>query len=419
MAQATDPVTGRPATPPTDTTRASDRPAAIADDIRETRAEMSETLDAIGAKLDPSHIADQAKEALTTHARDAGASLMDAVKDSSVLDTIKANPLPAAAVGLSLAWFVSKLGESESERYRRDRYNATGDPYYAPRYFEGGGYRPYPGRYDGGQDPRGYGDGSLASRQRPAPSGPGSGTYTDPASGGDGGLLDKAADALDTAKDKAADLAGDAKDAVTDAASAARDTATDLADAARDHASSAADHASGSAHRTARRAESWLDRQMQSNPLAVGAVALAAGALVGLSIPETDAEHELMGEHADAAKAKALRLAESKADSVQAAAEDLGEEASAKVREVADTVKTKADTVSDKAATKAKEVAGKAKAEAKKTASAAKAEAKESTGTKADASGANTGSTKAPTGSKAAGTSAAGSSGKNPMGKGA
>ena len=200
MDQARDPVTGTPTNPPVDSTRASDDPQAIAGDIRETRAELDETINAIGAKLDPSHLIDEAKDHLTSSARDAGASMLDQVKSSSVLDTVKDNPIPAMAVGLSVAWFLSKIGESESDRYRHDRYLATGDPYYAPR-LRGR----YDDRYDrvyAGDDDRSY--------------------YSD---GGDDSMLD-------TAKDKASDAVDAVKDTATDAADAVKDAASTLGDKA-------------------------------------------------------------------------------------------------------------------------------------------------------------------------------------------
>ena len=341
MDQGRDPVTGTPAAPPVDTTRTSQNPEAIADDIRETRAEMDETIGALGAKLDPSNLADQAKDMFTDQAKDYGSQLMDTVRDSSVLDTVKDNPIPAMAVGLSVAWFLSKLGESEADRHRHERYAATGDPYYAPRrrgYDSGnyGGYAYDP--YTGARYGSGMGDGS-----------------------GDDSLLDKAKDAAGDAVDTVKDKAGDAADAARDAAGSAQRRASDLAGGAGDRAH----RAGGQMQRYERRAGSWLDQQMRSNPLAVGAVALAAGALVGLSIPETDMENDLMGEQADAVKAQANQAAAQKIDQARTVAEDVAETAGAEARKVADDAKQKVKDVADDAKSKAKDVAQDAKSKAK------------------------------------------------------
>ena len=304
MAQATNPVTGRPSSPD----RASETPDDIADDIRTTRSDMGETIDAISAKLDPSNLVDQAKEAFSNSARDAGASLLDAAKDSSVLDTIKANPVPALAVGLSLAWFVSKLGESESDRYRTEQYAATGDPYYAPR--------PQPGA------------------RRPPVYGPGPGAARSSAS------LDGGSSGPDL-KDKATHALGAAKEALTGAAEAVGDRASGLAGTTSGGTHAAPRHGRDGSGQAA----SWLDRQLDQNPLAVGAMALAAGALVGLSVPESRAENKWMGDQADATKAQALRLAEDKAGDAREAAGSVMEEAKTQADALAEGAKQTAEDI--------------------------------------------------------------------------
>ncbi len=289
MAEARDPVARPPAGRPVDVTQTSDDPQAIAADIRETRAEMDETIDALGAKLDPSHLVEEAKGALTSKAHDlvdrasdaisGSGSMSDSLSSSRLVETVKHNPLPAAAVGLSVAWFLSKLGESETNRYRRERYAATGDASYAPR------RDPYGSSSD--RHVRSLSDGSDNES-----------------------LTDKASDAASTAKDKAAGLADRLGDAASDAGDRVSETASHLTREAKDKAHGAVD----SLQHAEQRAESWLDHQMRSNPLSVGAVALAAGALVGLSIPESDAEDRLMGERAGRLKEQAAQVAREKAD---------------------------------------------------------------------------------------------------------
>ena len=385
MDQGTDPVTGRTADAHIDTTRTSNNPRAIADDIRETRAEMDETIDALGAKLDPSHLIDQAKDAFTSSAKDAGTSMMDQLKDSSVLDTIKENPIPAAAVGLSVAWLLSKMGEKETERYRYERYQATGDPYYAPR-------RPrYAGGYAGEQayGGMGYGD-TYAPRTTGAAGAAGYGGTTGYGGGNDESLKDKASDALDTAKDKASDAVDAVQDKASDLASSTKSMASGAADGTRHFADD-----TGRQFRSAQRqAGSWLDHQMTANPLAVGAVALAAGALVGLSIPESDLEHQAFGDQADQVKGQIGNVAADKMDRVRDAAEDVTDEISDKAKSVADEAKAKGQDVADKAADEAKSVADDAKGTADKAAKEAKK--------KASNAGSSSGSGSKPTGGTSA-----------------
>ena len=348
MDQATDPVTGRPAAPPLDSTRGSEDPEAIADDIRETRAEMDETIDALSAKLDPSRLVDQAKDAFTSSARDAGTSMLESFKDSSMLDTIKENPLPAAAVGLSVAWFLSKMGEAESDRYRDEQFRATGDPYYAPRRRMSYGTSRRYAAYD---DDRSYGGLSTGRRF--------------PGGSDDESLADKASGALDTAKDKASDAVDAIQDKASHLADSAREAVSGSADATRDRAR----HAGQEFGRYERQAASWLDRQMTANPLAVGAVALAAGALVGLSVPETDAEHRAFGSQADDVKRQLADVASEKVDTVKSAAQDVAQEVKDKASSVADEAANKGKSVADDATSRAKTVAGEAKATADKATS--------------------------------------------------
>jgi hypothetical protein len=48
-----------------------------------------------------------------------------------------------------------------------------------------------------------------------------------------------------------------------------------------------------------RRARNGFERVMHENPLLVGAAAALVGAAVGLALPETERENELMGEARD------------------------------------------------------------------------------------------------------------------------
>ena len=66
-------------------------------------------------------------------------------------------------------------------------------------------------------------------------------------------------------------------------------------DAASDRAADVAERARDAAYRARNRWESMLD----DNPLALGIAALAAGALIGASLPQTEVENEYLGETRD------------------------------------------------------------------------------------------------------------------------
>lgn len=65
-----------------------------------------------------------------------------------------------------------------------------------------------------------------------------------------------------------------------------------------------------------------LRRAWNANPLLIGAAAAVAGAIVGLSIPETEREHQLMGETRDAMLDTVQETVRDRVDQVQKAASD-------------------------------------------------------------------------------------------------
>jgi uncharacterized protein DUF3618 len=85
------------------------------------------------------------------------------------------------------------------------------------------------------------------------------------------------------------------------------------------------------ARQTTRRAQTQLQRAINENPLFVGAAALAAGAMIGMALPSTESENELMGETRDALVEGAQDMARDAANKVQNAAT----EAARRVQDVA------------------------------------------------------------------------------------
>lgn len=109
-----------------------------------------------------------------------------------------------------------------------------------------------------------------------------------------------------SAYDTVSDTASDAYGAVTDAASGAYDQVTGAANTAYKGVGNVAGRAyeqvgslGSSVKDVAGKAYDQYDHYIEENPLAVGAVAMALGAAVGLSIPATTYESKLMGESRD------------------------------------------------------------------------------------------------------------------------
>jgi hypothetical protein len=70
-----------------------------------------------------------------------------------------------------------------------------------------------------------------------------------------------------------------------------------------------------------RRAKRTFWQTMEENPLAIGAAAAAAGALIGMALPSTEKENELMGETRDRLVQDATSTAQETLHKVQTVAE--------------------------------------------------------------------------------------------------
>jgi hypothetical protein len=104
----------------------------------------------------------------------------------------------------------------------------------------------------------------------------------------------------------------------------ARDRAGETPTQVQDKAGQLADQAQDRVSRLgkqAQRASGGFQRMLQENPLAVGALGVGVGAAVGLAIPETTTEHEVMGGARDTFVEKAQEKAQDAQERVQQVAE--------------------------------------------------------------------------------------------------
>ena len=110
---------------------------------------------------------------------------------------------------------------------------------------------------------------------------------------------------------------GESRYATSSALNQVRGTANDLAhrstEALNNLGSKAKDSASAIGNR--------FGQVMRQNPLAIGAVAVAAGTAVGLALPATRFEHEYIGETSEKVVDKAQEVAREAIDKVQSAAQ--------------------------------------------------------------------------------------------------
>ncbi len=254
-------------------------------EIERTRADMSETVDAIQERLSPENLKEQAKdrvkEATVGRAEQAMSEAGDRAREagSGVVGTIRANPLPAALTGIGLGWlFMNARRQGSSRPSYRGAYGYPPTNEYAPPVHE------YPPRYED------------------------EGTSGPSAAG----------QALGRARDGVGETATQVHDKAGEVAGRAQDRASQLSSQTRNQVSRLGDRAQAQA----RRASNGFQRTLQENPLAVGALAVGVGAAVGLAIPETSKEHEVMGEARDAVVEKAQEKAQDVQQRVQQVAEE-------------------------------------------------------------------------------------------------
>jgi ElaB/YqjD/DUF883 family membrane-anchored ribosome-binding protein len=218
------------------------RPEAIREDVEETRAEMSETIDALQERLNPDTLKQEAKGAVrgatigraeemvgtaqhraedvmsTTQERAKGAS-------SGLVEIIRQNPLPAALAGVGLGWLMMESRKSSSQ--------------------------------------------SHSSSQ----------------------VQQKAGQAMGTAQQKTGQLTSQVQHGMQDVGSQAQ------------------------------QGMSQFQSMLHERPLAVGAVALGLGAAVGLAVPETEKEEQLLGQARDQVVHKAEQMAQDAGHRAKDAAE--------------------------------------------------------------------------------------------------
>lgn len=125
---------------------------------------------------------------------------------------------------------------------------------------------------------------------------------------------------------------------VSEKASALGHQVSETASALGEQVSETVQSARVRASRVTRQTSTQFDRWMQDNPLAIGVAALAAGAVVGLTVPVTNAENRAMGASRDALLERASDSAEQIKDQVR----DKVQEVRTKVEEVAGDLATSA-----------------------------------------------------------------------------
>lgn len=236
----------------------SDDTEHIKAQIEETRANLGETIDAIQDRLSFANISEQVSEQVSNAIETAKDSAYEAtigkvvhfmkntgneISRSSLVSTAKNNPLPLLLIGLGaglLAYQSYGRGRSRS----LTQYRAATHPRYGEQQNIG-----------------------MASEARSA------------------SLIGSAQEGINSVKDSVSNVAGSAYESVSRVAESTYTGAGDIANRAKEKVGD-----------LGHKAQETYTQYLEEKPWAIGAIALVAGAAIGLAIPSSRYEGELMGE---------------------------------------------------------------------------------------------------------------------------
>src|SRR6185295_8734140 len=281
------------------------KPENIEREIEETRARMSQNIDELGDRLSPSNLKQEAKDAIRNVASDAVSNVGEQARrtGSRLVDVIRENPLPVIAVGAGVTWLLKQRSSGGVSGDRMARYGYTG-----------------PDRRQGGSWQHGTG-----------------------------------------VKAKVGDAVSGVKDSMNEAASGIKGRAGELADEAQDRMG----ELGGQARRQTQRVKTNLEHAAHENPIIVGIGATIIGLALGLLLPGTERENELMGPARDELVDRAEKTAERVKDAATEAGREVKETVKAEIADHAPQVKEVAQQVGQTVKDQVKESARKVKREAK------------------------------------------------------
>jgi len=293
--------------------RSDKSPEEIERDIEQTRSRLSRDIDELGNKLSPSNLKEEAKSAIKDAAQGAVSNVGEHARRTSsrLVEVIRENPLPVIAVGAGVTWLLTQRSRSDISGDRMARYAYTG-----------------PERRQGRNWQSGTG-----------------------VSGKVGGAV------------------SGVKDSVSEAAGGVAERASEL----KDQAGERIGELSGQARRQTQRIKTNLEHAAEENPLAIGIGATIVGLAIGLLLPGTQREDEIMGSARDQLVDRAEKTVERAKDAAVEAGREVKETVKSEFEqhkpEIKDAVQQAGQHVKDQVKEGARKVKNEAKDAAKKSGS--------------------------------------------------
>ena len=260
-----------------------------------------------------------------------------------MFETIKDNPIPALAAGLSVGYLVIKAAESDHDRSRRGPYRGSAESW------PGRGREDRPWEYDDRYARTGARRGAPRSGYEDDYDYDYDYEYEDR---DDESARDRLAERGDEIRGRASEKSEEARQRAEEGARVARDRAQEGARVARNRAGRAARGAQRQAkdagryaRRRAARAENAIEDFVNENPLVAGLITAGIGAIVGAAFPSTSQEDRMMGPARDQLVDRARQTAEGKAEEAKGAARRVGEEAKDHAKDLKQTAQQEAKEV--------------------------------------------------------------------------
>ena len=223
-------------------------PQTLEREINQTRAEMNQTLDSLERKLTAGQLLDQFLKFFGMKGSEIGSSLGRCMKD---------NPMPFFLTATGIGWMM--FGASQSGPVRPDRRSHGYSAY---------DYEPYD------------------DNER--------------------GITDHAGEAISNVGNKLQSGVSATRERFLESAASAKDAAHRTAASVKEGMGRATESVRGGVNRTAniaqsqaRQARDTFNSLLEEQPLILGAIGLAIGAIIGAALPSTEQEDRLVGELSD------------------------------------------------------------------------------------------------------------------------
>jgi len=242
--------------------RTDKNPQEIEREIEQTRNRLSRDIDELGNKLSPQNLKEEAKTAIKDAAQGAVSNVGEQARRTGfrLVEVIRENPLPVIAVGAGVTWLLTQRNRSEMSGNKMARYAYTGPERRQGESWQSGG----------------SGRGRIAGKM------------------------------------------SEVRDTVSDATSDVAERAGEL----KDQAGERIGELGVEARRQTRKLKTNLEHTAEENPLALAIGAAVVGLALGMLLPGTQREDEMMG----SARDQLVDRAERTAERVKDAAIDAGRE---------------------------------------------------------------------------------------------